>query len=81
MSGISTKKFAREVLKKSGADQMILVRKSCHQIFEFKRKGVEKGVIYTLPVSASCSRAAINAARDIKRQLDRLADAQLAMTA
>lgn len=81
MSGISTKKFAREVLKKSGADQMIPVRKSCHQIFEFRRKGVDKGVVYTLPVSASCHRAVMNASRDIKRQLDALANAQLAMTA
>lgn len=72
MSGTSTKKFAREVMKKAGADQMTLIRKNKHQILEFRRKGIEKGVIYTLPVSASCNLAIRNAAKEIERKFAEL---------
>lgn len=72
MSGISTKKFAKEVLKLSGADEMILVRKNSHAIYEFRMKGMEKGFRYAMPISASCHHAMKNAAKDIKRGLDKL---------
>lgn len=72
MSGVSTKKFAKEVLKLSGADEMILVRKNSHAIYEFRQKGMGKGYRYALPISASCHHALKNAAKDIRRGIDKL---------
>lgn len=69
MSGISTKKFAKEVLKLSGADEMELIRSNSHAIYEFRYKGMERGYRYAMPISASCHHAMKNAAKDIKRGL------------
>jgi len=72
MSGISTKKFAKEVLKLSGADEMILIRKNSHAIYEFRKKGMTRGFRYAMPISASCNHALKNAAKDIARGLAKI---------
>lgn len=69
MSGISTKKFAKEVFKLSGADEMVLIRSNSHAIYEFRKTGMQRGYRYTMPISASCHHAMKNAAKDIKRGL------------
>lgn len=80
MSGVSTKKFAKEVFKLSGADEMILIRKNSHAIYEFRKKGMAKGFRYPLPISASCHHALKNASKDIRRGIEKLlADGSNAM--
>lgn len=70
--GISTKKFAREVLAGSIADEMEVIRNNSHMVCEFRKKGMTKGYRYVLPVSVSCHHAKKNAIKDINRGITNL---------
>lgn len=75
MSGMSTKKFLRELVRLSGADKAVTLRRNKHQVVEFRRKGATRGFVYTVPVSASCHHALGLCAKDVRKGLDAMAPA------